>query len=177
MVFGEFGEFNDGHECFLRDGSPIIIRPIEHGDGEALAAFHLGQSPESIHQRFFGAHPRLSEAEVLHFTHVDGRLRMALVALMAGELVGVGRYDYLPDQRRAEVAFVVSDRHHNQGIASSLLARLARYAVAAGISTFVAEVLGQNHPMINVFRHSGLSCITTCSGDTVWVTLALETQR
>ena len=56
---------------------------------------------------------------------------------------------------RAEVAFLVADAWQGRGISTILLAHLAAVAAAHGISTFVAEVLPDNHRMIEVFRESG----------------------
>src|SRR5436853_485653 len=83
--------------------------PIRPDDATGLITFHARQSAESIYFRFFGARPRLSEAEVEHFVHVDGHDRMAFVALLGDDLIGVARYDRLAGRSDAEVAFFVDD--------------------------------------------------------------------
>ena len=55
----------------------------------------------------------------------------------------------------AEVAFAVADELQGHGLGTILLAHLAQVADEHGIATFEAEVLPQNHRMIEVFRESG----------------------
>ena len=147
-------------ECdtVLADGGTIHLRPIHPDDGPGLEAFHSRLSPESIYLRFFGSHPRLSSSEVQRFTHVDGTDRMALVATLHQEIVGVARYDRLQScPTEAEVAFVVSDAHQGRGLGTLLLEHLAGCAHDQGIATFVAETLPQNSPMREVFRNAGFA--------------------
>ncbi|MEA2466465.1 MAG: hypothetical protein QOJ57_591 [Thermoleophilaceae bacterium] len=61
---------------------------------------------------------------------------------------------------RAEVAFAVADEMQGMGIATTLLAHLAEAAEEAGILWFEAEVLPENHRMVEVFRDSGFAVRT-----------------
>src|SRR5581483_7476192 len=47
------------------------------------------------------------------------------------------------------------DEFQGKGIGSILLGQLAQAAAEQGITTFVADVLPENHTMVNVFRNSG----------------------
>jgi len=119
-------------------------------------AFHGRLSPESIYRRFFTSHPKLSPAEVDRFTCVDGHDRMALVATLNGQIVGIARYDrFRAAPAEAEVAFVVQDAHQGRGLGTLLLEHLAGYARTQGVDTFRAETLWENRPMQEVFRRAG----------------------
>jgi RimJ/RimL family protein N-acetyltransferase len=133
----------------------LRVRPMRPDDGPALVAFHEALSPDSQYMRFFTAHPHLAPAEVDRFTHVDYDRRLALVAELAGTLVGVGRYDRIGDTPDAEVAFVVADSYQCHGLGGALLHRLAAAAADRGIGRFVAETLPGNQRMLRVFRDSG----------------------
>ena len=139
----------------LRDGTSARVRAIGPDDGDALRAFHARLSPESIVLRFFGPHPRLSDAEVERFTHVDGVDRVALVAERASEIVAVARYDRAPGTDEAEVAFVVNDAFQGQGLGTVLLREVANAARRHGIRWLIADTLSENFRMLNVFRHAG----------------------
>jgi GNAT superfamily N-acetyltransferase len=108
-----------------------------------------------VYFRFFSFHPELSDAEVARFTTVDYEDRLALVALDADTLIGVGRFDRTSGETEAEVAFVVADEYQHHGIGSLLLDELARAARLRGIETFRAETLAENRPMLDVFHHAG----------------------
>lgn len=88
-------------DALLADGATLHIRPIRPADVGALVAFHAELSPETVHCRFFGAHPRLSEAEAERFTEVDHRDRFALVAIVDDVLAGVARYERSSWHRQA----------------------------------------------------------------------------
>lgn len=141
-------------DVVLGDGSVAHFRPIRPGDAEGVHRFHAGQSPESIYMRFFAPLRRLSDKDVKRFTTVDYVNRVALVATVSGDIVGIGRYDRL-DAASAEVAFNVSDRYQGRGIGSVMLEHLAAIAQEQGIARFVAEVLPQNRKMLTVFSEAG----------------------
>ena len=96
-------------DVVLTDGATAHVRPIRPDDGALLTAFHARQSPQSIYYRYFSPRPRLSEQDVERLTHVDYVDRFALVVLLAGELIGVARYDRWRHRSEAEVAFFVDD--------------------------------------------------------------------
>ncbi|MCU1449694.1 MAG: CoA-binding domain protein [Acidimicrobiales bacterium] len=146
-----------GFDAVLTDGSTVHVRPLGPDDGDRLVTFHGRLSPETIHLRFFSPHPRLSEREVEHFTHLDGIDRAALVATLDDEIIAVVRYDRTPDTDDAEVALVVDDPHQGRGVATLLLEHLAALARATGIRRFVAETLAHNGRMLGVFRDAGFT--------------------
>ena len=143
-----------GGRRHLRDGRMCHIRPIRPEDRDALATFHEGLSPETVYYRFFAPYPRLTDKDLARFTQVDYDDRAALVALVAGLIIGVGRYDRI-DRAEAEVAFVISDYHQGRGLGSILLEHIAVAARERGITRFVAEVLPSNRRMLATFEEAG----------------------
>ena len=96
---GEDGEQPPGYptqweaDVVLRDGTVASVRPIRPDDADGIHRFHAAQSDESIYLRFFAPLRRLSDADVHRFTHVDYVDRVALVATMRDEIIGIGRFD------------------------------------------------------------------------------------
>jgi acetyl coenzyme A synthetase (ADP forming)-like protein len=161
-------------DVVLLDGGTVHVRPMQPDDGQALVAFHDGLSEDTVYSRFFSAKPRLSAAEVEHFTHVDYDARVALVAELGDRIVAVARYDRTEREREAEVAFVVADQHQGRGIATVLLEHLASAARERGITRFVAETLIGNRRMIDVFRSAGFDEAARYDEGVVHVDLAIE---
>jgi acyl-CoA synthetase (NDP forming)/GNAT superfamily N-acetyltransferase len=144
-------------DVVVSDGGVVHLRPIRPEDGDALVAFHGKLSERTRYLRYFGPYPRMPERDLHRFTHVDHRKRVALVAVLGDELIGVGRYDRLGESADAEVAFVVADAQQGRGIGSVLLEHLAAAARERGIRRFVAEVLAENSRMVRVFTDAGYS--------------------
>lgn len=142
-------------DVVLRDGGTAHLRPIHPADAEAVQAFHMRQSQQSIYMRFFAFKSKLSSKELKRFTEVDYRDRVALVITIGGEIIGIGRYDRLDDPAEAEVAFNIADAHQGRGIGSILLEHLAAAARENGIRRFSAEVLPENRKMLMVFSDAG----------------------
>ncbi len=142
-------------DVVLTDGGTVHLRPILADDADRLRAFHAGLSKETVYNRFFAYRPSLSDADVARFTQVDHDDRVALVATLRDEIIGVVRYDRLPGSADAEVAFVVDDAHQGRGLGAVLLEHLAAAARERGIDRFVADVLPTNRAMLTVFRSAG----------------------
>ena len=146
-------------EVALRDGSTVHVRPVSPDDREAMEAFLAGLSEDSRRLRYFsaGASVRVAARAAVGVQYPDA---FGLVAIRGdGRIVAHATYGRSgPD--RAEVAFAVADELHGMGIATTLLAHLAEVAEEAGISWLEAEVLPENHRMVDVFRESGFAVET-----------------
>jgi acetate---CoA ligase (ADP-forming) len=134
----------------LRDGSPVTLRPATTADEPALRSFLAGLCPEARRLRFFSGAADMSSAAHLAAELCEGRF--GLVAHdETGALVAHALYIQL-DDTRAEVAVEVADHLHDRGLGTILIERLATVAERDGVTHFVAEVLPENHAMLDVFR-------------------------
>jgi len=162
-------------DVVLKDGGGARVRPIRPDDGQHIESFFERLGPESRYYRFFQVKTTLERSEVEYFTHVDYEDRMALIALLDGEMIAVGRYDREDsDPTLAEVAFAVVDEHQGRGLGTMLLGLLTAYARSHGIKAFRAFVLGDNRPMMRVFRDSGYDLSRTIDSGVFTVDFPLD---
>ncbi|MGH3510352.1 MAG: GNAT family N-acetyltransferase [Nocardioidaceae bacterium] len=142
-------------DVLLRDGQTAHVRPIVPADREGLVEFYAQVSAESKYLRFFAPMPVLSDRDLTHFVEVDHHDRVALVLTLAEHIVAVARFDRIAGTDEAEVAFLVQDAHQRRGIAQLLLEHLAQAGRERRVGRFLADVLPENHRMIQVFRDTG----------------------
>ena len=155
----------------LRDGSTIHIRPVTAEDEPAMLAFLQGLDPGSRMFRFFSGGTDLEAAARL-MLDVDYAQRYGLVAVRGAsdEVVAHGNYfGVAPGQ--AEIAFAIARGLQGLGLGTLLLAHLAEVAQDNGISVFTAEVMPENHRMIEVFRESGFPAEMSSRPGTIHVEL------
>jgi len=164
----------------LKNGVTVRIRAIRPADKAAIVEAFGRLDPESVYTRFFQTKPSLSNEEVKAATEVDFENVVALVVTIESGgrevIIGGGRYvmmDRSRAQPSAEVAFLVEEDFHGQGIAGRILKHLAHIGREQGVSQFEAEVLAQNKAMLAVFSRSGLPMKQSPAGGTVHVTLSL----
>jgi RimJ/RimL family protein N-acetyltransferase len=164
----------------LRDQRPVTIRAIRPGDKELFREAFNGLEASSIYMRFFGPRKELTDRELVQATEVDFIRTVALVASVqesAGErIIGGARYfaDEGPDPPSAEIAFLVEEDYHGQGLGSILLKHLLLIGRQQGISRFEADVLHANKKMLRVFERTGLPVVTKASSDALHVTIFLN---
>jgi acyl-CoA synthetase (NDP forming)/RimJ/RimL family protein N-acetyltransferase len=159
----------------LTTGGAVHVRPIEPDDVTLLAAFYANLTPGTIRSRYAGTQAAPSTEEVSHATEVDYRSRMAFVAIVSEELVALASYDRLsPDERGAEVAFLVADAYQHHGLATLLFESLVAYARTMGIDRFVADVLADNTDMLGVFGAIGLHSTQVNDNATIRVEIDLR---
>ena len=163
----------------LRTGLEICIRASRPDDADRLVEAFNKLDPESLYLRFFGPKKEISAAEMQRFKETDFKNRVILfctviqddreIIIASGSYVRIGADD-------AEVAFIVEEDFHQQGIAGRLLKHLGAIAVDAGVKTFVAEVLPHNSAMLGVFKRSGWPMTSKVSDGAVHLTLTLINQ-
>ena len=186
-------------ECdvLLSDGRAAHLRPIRPEDAPALRSLGERLSPETVYFRFFAPRHHIGDEEIAHYATVDYHDRLALIAVVDGELVAVARYDRCgvkapgpgepgtaapndgetgPVLDEAEVAFVVRDDHQGRGIGTVLLEHLASAAVQRGIGRFVADTLPENYRMLNVFRSAGFDEHARLDSGVIGVSLELASR-
>jgi len=142
----------------LQDGSRIFLRPIREDDTERWLNFMSRLGTYTKYLRFHSV-PKMTQEDAARYCTVDYHNSFALVAEIMKEgrkeIVAVGRYQRLPREDSAEVAFLVEEAFQNKGIGTKLLEQLTTAAKENGISTFEADVLAENEEKINVFTDYG----------------------
>ena len=144
----------------LASGQVLLLRPIRHDDGEREEAFVRGLSRESGYQRMLGA-IKIAPEWIERMTHIDYRGHMAFAATTVkdgGEqFVGVARYVVDAAIGTAEVALVIADAGHGQGLGRRLLELLLEHARDAGAREAEGVVLATNRPMLQLAGSVGFS--------------------
>ncbi|WP_289042771.1 bifunctional acetate--CoA ligase family protein/GNAT family N-acetyltransferase [uncultured Aliiroseovarius sp.] len=148
-------------QTYLRDGTPLTIRPIRPEDAENEKRFMRELSDEAKKMRFMGSVNELSPELLAQFTQIDYRREMALVAMAeidgAWLQVGVARYVINPDWKSCEFAIVVSDRIQKQGLGTILMKALIKAAQDHGLHVIEGTVLRKNTPMLHLMKDLGFT--------------------
>jgi RimJ/RimL family protein N-acetyltransferase len=143
----------------LRDGTPILVRPIRPDDRGRLAEGFRRLSPESRYRRFLTVAEELTADELRYLTEIDYRNHFAWVAVREDrpeEGLGVARWVRLRDEPDvAEPGITVVDDYQGRGLGTLLLGLLAAAARAGGIARFRAYVLEENEPMRALLEQLG----------------------
>jgi acyl-CoA synthetase (NDP forming)/GNAT superfamily N-acetyltransferase len=143
----------------LMNGEAVVVRPIQAADALTVVGLHATVSPDTLQRHVLLAHPTLSLEAAARFSAVDYDARMAFVAVVSDQLVGLASYERLDTAApAAEASFIVTDAYQRHGVATLLFESLAEYARTMGIMRFLAEVMAQNLAMLEVFGATGLHC-------------------
>lgn len=152
------GPDSRGADVVLRDGGTVRIRPARTTDRAKVEDYLIGLSPEARRLRFLSDSIDVTEVAATAI-NVEPGAHVTLLALTGGDdgtVIGGAQY-FRTTGGRAEVGVSVADAFQGRGLGSILIGRLAQAAHLSGIETLVAEVLPENHRMIDVFRQSGFA--------------------
>lgn len=135
----------------LRDGTPVLIRPLRPEDREREETFIRRLSPAARRYRFLGSFREASPALVDELMEVDFAHRMAFVALLHdnGTLreIGVSRFAATTDERQCECAVTVADEWQHRGLGVLLMQHLIKVARDNGYKRMVSLDDASNLPM------------------------------
>ena len=136
-----------GNPVILRDGSGVLIRPVQSTDAPLLADGFTRLSATSRWMRFLTPKRELSPAELRYLTDLDHHDHEALGALDQGDGRGVGIARYVRsahDPYAADIAVTIVNDWQGRGLGTELLARLSDRALDEGIHRFTALVAAEN---------------------------------
>ena len=127
----------------------LTIRSLRNGDTETVAALFERLGAHSRERRFCGAKPRLTAPELARLARVDARHHV-LVGYVVGDPGPAGIARLVRNGMSAEIALEVADAHQRRGVGTLLARELAADARAAGITTLVATVCGDNPQVVSL---------------------------
>jgi len=160
----------------LKSGLAVTIRALRPDDRDRVAAAIRELDRESIYLRLFSYRPELTEAGLDRVMRFDPASEIVLLATLPQDghekVIGSARY-VVTSPGIAEMAFMVEEDHHGQGVASRLLRHLAIVARRQGVHTFEADVLAENKAMQFVFARTGWPVKSRREGGVVHVTMTL----
>lgn len=167
---------SDAIESVLRDGTPLLVRPIEPRDRDLLREGFRRLSATSRYQRFLSPTIDLTESQLSYLTEVDHSDHEALLAIdpSDGRGVGVARFVRLEAGGDvAEVAVTVADEWQGRGVGTSLLDLLVHRARNLGLARFRAFMLSQNTEMVDMLERLGEIEVLNREGGTLEVEIEL----
>jgi RimJ/RimL family protein N-acetyltransferase len=160
-----------GKPAVLRDGSEVLIRPVQDTDAPLLADGFARLSARSRQLRFLRTKNELSPAELRYFTEIDHHDHEALGAVDRANGRGVGVVRYVrsaEDAQSAELAVTVVDEWQGRGFGTELVAQLAERAREEGIRRFTALVAADNVAVAGVARSVGAELVCHESATVVY---------
>lgn len=164
------------YQLCLRDGLPVILRPLLPDDRERIIDAFKRLSPESTYFRFWTRFRGVNPTFIDKLCAEDqGQHASWIIVIQDNDDVpGVGGGSFWrsgEDVSMAEVSFTVADEFQGQGAGTILLAALWEHALATGIRQFVAHVLDANHVMITWWSSLGAAAVQHPHGWEMTLTL------
>ena len=142
-----------------KNGLELFVRPIRPEDAPLLLELFDNMSEQSRFNRFLHRVPILTSDVLARFTQIDYDRDLALVALgPSGKktvMVGVTRLEGDPDGIEAEMAVVVGDPWHGQGVGALLMELGLKAASRRGLKKVWGIVLPENTGMLALAEHGG----------------------
>ncbi|HET6553076.1 MAG TPA: GNAT family N-acetyltransferase [Dyella sp.] len=143
----------------LRDGTPVLIRPLAAEDREREVAFINGLSHTARRMRFLGDFQQVGAATVDRLMDVDCQNHMAFVALVHedGKLreIGVSRYSATGDGKHCECAVTVADEWQGKGLGVLLMRHLMDVARRKGFRHMFSVDGANNQAMRDLASYLG----------------------
>lgn len=145
----------------LRDGTPVLIRPLTPEDRDRELAFIDGLSHQARRMRFLGDFQQLDKATIDRLMDVDYQQRMAFVALIheGGRLqeIGISRYSATGDEKHCECAVTVTDAWQGRGLGVLLMRHLMDVARRKGFKQMFSVDEAGNQAMRDLASYLGFS--------------------
>ena len=151
-------------EWKLRDGTPILIRPIGPEDEPMMAKFHAALSDSSVHYRYFGLvklEERIAHERLVRMCFNDYDREIAIIGVRNApetkedEIVAVGRLIKVHEVNEAEFAIVIRDQWQGHGLGTHFMKLLLDIGRKEGVGHIFGQILPDNYAMQRVCKNLG----------------------
>jgi AcrR family transcriptional regulator/RimJ/RimL family protein N-acetyltransferase len=144
----------------VKDGT-VWIRLAHPGDAEAVTAMHHRCSDRTLYLRYVSP----GDWQDIQMRRLSGGHSGATLVAIGpdGTVIGLGNvFPERPDEEHsAEIALLVEDAHHGEGIGTALLRRQLWIAERMGFTEVMAIVLGDNSSMVRMLDRTELEWTKT----------------
>jgi acyl-CoA synthetase (NDP forming)/GNAT superfamily N-acetyltransferase len=141
-------------DVVLATGAVATVRPVRPEDSDAMRALYQRADPESLRLRFFSYSRHAAGRDVERMMRPATDDHIALVVTAQDAVIGMGCVERV-GRGVGEIALLVDDTRHGQGVGMLLVEHLVAVARAAGFRTIRADVLADNAKMLKVFHDLG----------------------
>lgn len=146
----------------LRDGTPVVVRPLQSSDRRLVAEAYRRLSPESRYQRFWSHTGELIGEEMLdRLVRQDPASHVSWAVLdRSRPFPGLGGASWWREPAGSplvEMSAIVLDADQGRGIGTLLLAVLWLTALEAGAREMVGYTLADNRKASRWLRDCGAS--------------------
>jgi acetyltransferase len=164
-------------DWMLRDGTPVLMRPMKAED-EPLVADFLGRcSEDTIYFRYFRLIKRWTHEMLIRFTQNDYDREIGLMAIRQPPgpelMLGVCRLVMDADHEAGEFAVIIADPWQGKGLGPKLLEGVIAIARDQGVRRLHGDILSQNQPMLELVKRMGFTFKKEPKAQSVRVELAL----
>ena len=147
----------------LKDGTPVLIRPVKPEDETLVADLLRNCSEQTIYFRYFGANKKWPHESLIRFTQndYDREIGIAAIGLPPGPsvMMGVGRLVMTSERDAAEFAVIVADRWQGAGLGMKLIEQVIQIAKENGVRTLSGDVLLENRLMLSLAKKMGFNIL------------------
>jgi acetyltransferase len=148
----------------MKDGTPVILRPMRPEDEPLMVKFHEALSERSVFLRYFQLsklNQRVAHDRLRRICFLDYDREMAIVADHTvpdtgnHEILAIGRLSKLHGRSTAEMALLVRDQYQRRGLGIELLRRLIQVGRDEHLDSIQAYLLRENIEMRGLVEKLG----------------------
>jgi acetyltransferase len=148
-------------DLLLRDGTPVLLRPIKPEDEGLVYRLLQSCSEQTIYFRYFHRIRKFTRDLIIRFTQNDYDREIALIAVGQPPgpplMFGVCRLVMTPNREQGEFAILVGDPWQGKGLGATLMERIIWVAKDCGVRHLYGDVLLENEPMLGMMKRLGFS--------------------
>jgi acetyltransferase len=165
-------------DWMMRDGTPVLLRPMKPEDEQLVSDFLGKCSEETIYFRYFRLIKKWTHEMLIRFTQNDYDREMGLMAIGRPPgpevMLGVCRLVMEANRETAEFAIIVADQWQGKGLGPKLLEEVVGIARERRVKLLWGEVLATNQPMLEMVKRLGFSLVRQVESQTIRVEIHFD---